>query len=75
MNSIRYIYLIFIFLFFSNVSLANSSWETWYSNNLFAPNISKDIQTIDENAIIRESIKRSKEIIERVNIKIPTRFN
>ena len=75
MNSMRYIYLIFIFLFFSNVSLANSSWETWYSNNLFAPNISKDIQTIDENAIIRESIKRSKEIIERANIKIPTRFN
>jgi 5-methylthioadenosine/S-adenosylhomocysteine deaminase len=33
------------------------------------------IKTIDENAIIKESIKRSKEIIERANIKIPSRFN
>jgi 5-methylthioadenosine/S-adenosylhomocysteine deaminase len=33
------------------------------------------IKTIDENAIIQESIKRSKEIMERANIKIPSRFN
>ena len=33
------------------------------------------IKTIDENAIIKESIKKSKEIIERANIKIPSRFN
>jgi 5-methylthioadenosine/S-adenosylhomocysteine deaminase len=32
------------------------------------------IKTIDENAIIQESIKRSKEILERANIKIPSRF-
>lgn len=33
------------------------------------------IETIDEKMIINESIKRSKEIIERSNIKIPRRFN
>ena len=32
------------------------------------------IKTIDENVIIQESIKRSKEILERANIKIPSRF-
>ena len=33
------------------------------------------IETIDEKMIINESIKRSKAIIERSNIKIPKRFN
>ena len=33
------------------------------------------IKTIDENAIIQESIIRSKEIIERAKIKMPSRFN
>jgi 5-methylthioadenosine/S-adenosylhomocysteine deaminase len=32
------------------------------------------IKTIDEKMVINESIKRSKEIIERSKIKIPKRF-
>jgi 5-methylthioadenosine/S-adenosylhomocysteine deaminase len=33
------------------------------------------IKTIDEDLIIKESIRRSKDIIDRANIRIPSRFN
>ena len=39
----------------------------WIMNN-------EIIKTIDEKMVINESIKRSKEIIERSKIKIPKRF-
>ena len=33
------------------------------------------IKTVDENKIIQESIQRSKSIIKKANIKLPSRFN
>ena len=34
-----------------------------------------EIKSVDENKIIQESIQRSKSIIKKANIKIPSRFN
>ena len=34
-----------------------------------------EIKTVDENKIIQESIQRSKLIIKKANIKLPSRFN
>tara|TARA_B100001059_G_scaffold217026_1_gene235909 strand:+ start:896 stop:2134 length:1239 start_codon:yes stop_codon:yes gene_type:complete len=62
------IFFVFIYIFFSNVSFANSDWTSWYSSPLFSKNVSKDIyQFISNTSLLFEEELESQSALYTLN--------